>query len=64
MIHQCLVYIFVKRSKHSTSLTFLSVKMALAAPKIMCPGIYTIFTNEITYTHSVKGNDKHAKGRV
>ena len=60
MRYQSLVSFFTERSKCSISLTF-SVKITLAAPKIMYLDTYTIFFNELVYGRTVKGDNQHAE---
>ena len=58
MRHQRLVSFFEDRSKGLTLLTFFSIKIALAAPKMMCLDTYRIFIDALLYRHSVKGNNQ------
>ena len=64
MRHQHLVYFFAKCSKCLTSLTFFSVKTALAPPKIMYLDTERIFSNALSFEHSVKGNNQDAEFTV
>ena len=61
MRHPHLVSFFAERSKCSTSLTFFSVKIALATPKIMYLGAHGIFFNALSYGHSVVGNNQDSE---
>ena len=60
MKHQHLVSFFAEHPKRSTSLAFLSIKIALAAPKI----IYLENFKKISflsYGHSIKGINQGSK---
>ena len=61
MRHQQLVSFLRSVRNVLTSLTFFSVKIALAAPKIIYLVTYEIFFNELAYANLVKGVDQHAE---
>ena len=64
MRHQCIVYFFAEGLKHSKSLKVLNVKIALAAPKITDLETYRIFSNNLTYARSGKGDNKYLRGTI
>ena len=61
MRHQYIVSFFAERSKCSTSLTFFSFKIALAALKLIYLDTYKIFFNTLTHGHSIKGDNQDSE---
>ena len=61
MRHQHLASFFAEHSNFLTSLTFFSIKIALAAPTIMYLVTYKTFFNALSYAHSVKGYKKDSE---
>ena len=60
MRHEHLVSFFAEHSKCLTLPKCLSVKISLAAPKILYLDTYRTFFNALSYTHSVKGVNQYS----